>query len=115
MGADFIQRAAPTFDKGWDRGRIAMATADLFTRTPTTAARTAAADIVKGWSLKSGDCLTVELAGDRLVARQGLNEVAVFRNPPRELINAVRESCGVAKGTVEQVHEIAAVAEICLC
>ena len=46
MGADFIEKATPTFKKSWDRARIALATADLFTRAPTGAARLAAAEIV---------------------------------------------------------------------
>jgi hypothetical protein len=31
MGADFIEKATPTFKKSWDRARATLATADLFT------------------------------------------------------------------------------------
>jgi hypothetical protein len=60
MGADFIEKATPTFKKSWDRARIALATADLFTRAPSGAARLAAAEIIGNATLRVGDHLTVE-------------------------------------------------------
>lgn len=115
MGTDFVERATATFKKSWDKGRVAFETADLFTQQPSCAARTAAADLVGKANLQVGDRLTVEADGGALVARRGLTEVARFTNPSAELVNAVETSCGVAKGTVEQVHELAGVVEISLC
>ncbi len=43
MGAEFIEKAAPSFKKAWDRARVKLATADMFTRVPDCAARTAEA------------------------------------------------------------------------
>ena len=115
MGADFIEKATPSFKKSWDRARVALSTADLFTRTPECASRTAAADIIDGARLKVGDRLTVEMQGNQMIARQGNNDVAHFINPASELLNAVTTSCGIAKGTVKEIHSIAKVAEISLC
>jgi len=115
MGADFIEKSTPTFRKSWDKGRLTLATADLFTRTPDCAARTAAADIIGKPRLKAGDKLTVEFQGSDLIARRGLSDVARFTNPAADLVQAVKDSCGIAKGTVEAVHEMAGVAEISLC
>jgi hypothetical protein len=115
MGADFPEKAAATFKKSWDRARVALATADLFTRKPSEAKCTAAADIVGSTRLKVGEHLTVEAQGEGLVALRGIAEVARFPNPPTELLKAVQDSCGIAKGVVEQIHEMAAVAEISLC
>jgi hypothetical protein len=115
MGADFIEKAAKSFEKSWDRGRVELATADLFTRKPTDARCTAAADIVDGAQLRVGDHLTVEPQGGGLVALRGNVEVARFPKPPTELLKAVVDSCGIAKGVVEQVHDIASVADISLC
>lgn len=115
MGADFIEKATPTFKKSWDRARIALATADLFTRAPPCAARSAAADIIGDAHLQVGDQLTVELENGGLVARRGTKTVARFSNPSADLVRAVETSCGIAKGTVEQVHGLAGVAEISLC
>lgn len=115
MGADFIEKATPTFKKSWDRARVALATADLFTREPSCAARTAAAEIVGSTRLHVGDHLTVEREGEGLVALRGNAAVARFTKPSADLVKAVADSCGVAKGVVEQVHDLAGVAEISLC
>ena len=115
MGADFIEKATPSFKKSWDRARVALVTADLFTRTPDCVARTAAADIIGSARLEVGDRLTVEAQGSQLIARRGNSDVARFTNPAPELLQAVTASCGIAKGTVEQIHRIAGIAEISLC
>ena len=115
MGAELVEKAAPSFKKSWDRARVALATADLFTRIPDCAARTAAADIIGNARLQIGEKLTVEAEGGSLIARRGNSDVARFTNPAPTLLTAVQASCGIAKGTVEQVHEIAGVAEISLC
>jgi hypothetical protein len=39
MGADFLEKAAPQFEKCWDKGRLDLVTQDLFTRLPTTKSR----------------------------------------------------------------------------
>ncbi|MGH7008608.1 MAG: hypothetical protein ACRED7_09415 [Stellaceae bacterium] len=115
MGADFIQKAAKTFKTSWDRGRVAVATADLFTRTPGNPSCVAAADIVGNAVLKMGEHLNIELVAGNLIARRGITEVARFSNPSAEILKAVDSSCGIAKGTVEQVHDVANVVEISLC
>lgn len=115
MGADFIEKATPTFKKSWDRARVALATADLFTRAPSCAGRTAAAEIISPAKLQIGEQLTVEREGGGLVALRGNVEVARFTSPSPDLVKAIDESCGIAKGVVEQVHDVAAVAEISLC
>jgi hypothetical protein len=115
MGSEFIRRAAASFRKSWDRGRVALGTADLFTCLPACAARSAAFDITGNAKLEPGGRVTVEPEGGGLVARRGLVEVARNMNPSAELLRAVHASCGVAKGTIEQVHHLADVAEISLC
>jgi hypothetical protein len=65
--------------------------------------------------LQIGEQVIVEIDAADLAARRGNTEVARFTAPPVELIRAVEASCGIAKGIVEQVHELACVAEISLC
>lgn len=115
MGAEFIRRAAKTFRKRWDHGRRLLGTADLFTKQPEHAATSAPFELAGHGNLCSGDTVTVEKSGDTLIARSGLSEVARNLHPPTELLSAVDRSCGIAKGTVEQVHTVAGVVEISLC
>jgi hypothetical protein len=115
MGAEFIRQAAGAFVKRWDHGRRMLGTADLFTRQPTSAAASAVFELSPAAQLCPGNRVTVEKLGDCLVARSGLSEVGRNLHPPAELLLAVDQSCGVAKGTVEIVHSVAGVAEISLC
>ena len=104
MGSDFIEKSTPSFKKSWDRAKVALATADLFTTTPDCNVRAAEADQ-----------LTIEAQGTRLVARKGNSEVALMPDPPLAIHQAVVDSCGIAKGTVEHIHPIAGVVEVSLC
>lgn len=115
MGSDFVEKATQSFNKGWDRAKIRLGTADLFTRTPSCAARTVVADIIGNAQLKLGERLTVEVRSGELIARRGIHNVARVVNPAPIVLQAVMDSCGIAKGTVEQIHIIADVAEISLC
>jgi len=115
MGADFIKRAAKTFVKRWDEGRRMLSTADLFTREPVCGAHSTAFDLQQNADVYIGETLTVEKEGDALVARYGLSEVARALHPPTELLEAVERSCGVAMGTIENIHVAANIAEISLC
>jgi hypothetical protein len=92
-----------------------LSTADLFTREPQCLAHSAAFELNKNAEVYVGETLTVEKEGDSLVARHGLSEVARSTHPPAELLQAVDQSCGIAKGTVETIHLIASIAEISLC
>ena len=115
MGAEFIRRAARTFVKSWDHGRRMLGTADLFTLQPDAAAPSAPFELGGSSELHAGEKVTVEKLGNCLVARRGLSEIGRNLHPPAELLRAVDQSCGVAKGTVETVHQVAGVAEISLC
>jgi hypothetical protein len=92
-----------------------LSTAGLFTREPQCEAHSAPFELNKNAEVYVGETLTVEKDGDSLVARHGLSEVARSMHPPSELLQAVDRSCGVAKGTVENIHSIANIAEISLC
>ena len=115
MGTEFIRKAAHTFKKSWDRRRLELATADLFTRQLSSAARTAEADLVGDSRLQPGEAVTVQATESELIAVRDLTVVARFRKPSADLVLAVRSSCGIAKGVVEQVHPLSGVAEISVC
>lgn len=115
MGADFIEKAAPSFQKSWDRGRVSLATSTLFTAEPSRLVRTVAADVVGEVRLQPGDVLVVQVEGGGLTARRGNAVVARAEGCRPGLIAAVEASCGLAKGTVEHVHNLAGAVEISLC
>jgi hypothetical protein len=115
MGVDFVERAAPSFKRRWDRARIALATPTLFTRASPSICRTVAGQITEAIVLHVGEDVTVEREGGQLVARRGLDEVVRITCPPAEIVRALEMSCNVARGRIEEVHLLARVAEVSLC
>jgi len=115
MGVDFVKRAARSFHKGLDRRRIELATPTLFTQQPTSAPRTYAANFCHGKMVQLGETLGVRLEGQQVLATRGLDTVATINRPTTELIEALSIGHGEACGVVQQVHELAGVAEISVC
>lgn len=115
MGSDFIEKATPSFKKSWDRHRVELEKSDLFTKQPTCAARTATARIIGKVQLRVRDNLIVEIRDGSLIVMQGNSPVAQFDAPPQEIMEAVKDSCGIAKGTVEQVYNLSGMVDISLC
>lgn len=115
MGADFLEKAAPQFEKCWDKGRLDLVTQDLFTRLPTTKSRSFAAELQGSASLKKGEKITVDKVGRVLVVTRGHTELARCEDAASELIDAIEANCGLAQGSVDEVHEMAGVVEISIC
>ncbi len=112
MGLDFIRKTAPSFHKGLAQKRIELATPTLFTQHPASAPRTYAAHVFSGETLARGEKLGVRLDGGCVVALRGLDHIATIDNPPAELIEALSATHGEACGFVQEMHDIAHVAEI---
>jgi hypothetical protein len=115
MGADFLEKATPTFKKCWDKGRLDLVTDDLLTRLPTIKLRSFAAEMSASGSLKKGEKITVDKHGKALVATRGHTELARCEDSPAELLDAIEANCGMVQGTVDEVHELAGIAEISIC
>ncbi|MGJ4932249.1 hypothetical protein ACQR1I_35465 [Bradyrhizobium sp. HKCCYLS2038] len=115
MGADFLQKAAPQFEKCWDRGRLALVTQDLFTRLPTTRSRAFEAVLLGRAPVKKGDKFTIEKVKRGLLVSHGHTEIALSEDAPPSLVDAIEANCGVAQGIVDEVHEVAGVVEISVC
>jgi hypothetical protein len=94
---------------------VRLGTADLLTRRPEDGGCKAAFDIAGDATLREGEQLSVESEGSSLVARRGQTVVARKDNPLPADFASVKNSCGIAQGTVAQVHDPARVAEISLC
>ena len=115
MGADFLQKAAPQFQKCWDKGRLDLVTHDLFTRLPTTKSRAFEAVLLGGAPVKKGDRITIDKVGRGLLVSRGHAELALSEDAPASLVDAIEANCGVAQGIVDEVHEMARVVEISVC
>lgn len=115
MGVDFLERVRKTIKRSWDRQRVALATSDLLTRQPNCAGRSVVGEIIGDARLAPGDKLTVEKDAGGLIARRGLTDVVRIPDAPADVVRGIDESCGIAVGTVDQVHDRARVVELSIC
>ena len=115
MGIEFVRKAAPSFRKGLDRMRIELATPTLFSREPACAPRAYAAKVRSGQTLTAGEMVGVRLDGEQILVLRGLDPVATFNSPPAELRDALSASHGEGFGLVQEVHDVASMAEITVC
>lgn len=115
MGAEWERKRAEGFRKGRDQRLIQLGTPDLFTQKPERAPRVAVADIAEGMFVEVGDGLIIQKLGNRIALMAGLREVGYLTQPPSEIIAAMENSFGYAKGIVRVFHREASIAEISVC
>lgn len=112
MGLDFIRQRAKAFKRAWDRHRISLTTPTLFSVDPECAPRTAVATLDS--ELKPGSRMLVRAHPRGLTGYQGHTPVAVFVDPPADVVAAVRRSGGHAEGRVVSTIDDH-IAEVALC
>ena len=115
MGIDFIRRTARSFHKGLDIRRIELASPNLFTQAPSPKPRTYVAHVCSGQKIDFGEKLGIHLDGKHVLAMRGLNRVATISSPSPELLEALSVGHGETSCVVQEVHDLARVAEIRLC
>ena len=115
MGVDFISKTQKSFRKGLDRSRMELGAPDLLKKEPNCGVRSYAADILENGKLSKGDLLIIRSQEGRFVARQGLDPVAEFNDLPEDVAEALNQPDAETCGTVKEIHEMAATAEISLC
>lgn len=114
MGVDFISTKTRTFKKGWDRQAAALATPDLFRPKPSCEARQIQGDLFPGATVAVGEALTVRLTDTGVVAYRHDALVAEFASPPGEIVEALREGCGVASAKVEGIDVLGGTVRVSL-
>jgi len=114
MGVDFISTKTRTFKKGWDREAAALATPNLFRPQTSSDARQIQGDIVRGAKVTMGDALTIRLIDAGVVAYRHDAVVAEFASPPGEIVQALREGCGVASAKVEAIDALGGTVRVSL-
>ena len=115
MGIEFLKKTRATHVKFIDKGRVRLGTPDLFTQTPKDQPRCAVATISDGVKVKAGDTLIVEPKGAELVASRGNSEVARIKKPPSDVMRAIRDSGGIAKGEIQKLNKLSRTVDISLC
>lgn len=115
MGSEILKIISKSYKKGIDKSRARLATADLFTQAPVNQPRSAVACITDKSSLKSGEKVIIEPRGKELVASRGNSVVALFKNPPADIMTAITQSGGIAKGEIQKINNLSKTADITIC
>lgn len=115
MGSEFLKKTRKTHVKSLDKGRSRLGTPTLFTRTPQRQPRCAIAKIAANSNLHCGEKVIVQLKGNDLVAVKGNKFVAEFKNPPADIVAALKSGHGVAKGEVRRINSVSKTADISIC
>lgn len=114
MGVDFISTKIRSFKKGWDRAAVALATPDLFRQQPSGEARQIQGDLAVGATVTAGEALTVRLTENGVIAYRHDVVVAEFVSPPGEVVQALRDGCGIALAKVEGIDALGGTVRVSL-
>jgi hypothetical protein len=100
MGVDFLKSKQKKFAKGWDLERINALQRRLL-GSDTGILTDVVARVVGTTSLHEGDQVLVRADGDYLSVVVDLTPAAVSLEATPAIVNAVRESGGYARGTIQ--------------
>jgi len=112
VGVDFLKRVKPTIEKSVDNYRLALGTADLFTRKPVSTARTALVELTTESALSEGDQILIEAVDDGFIATKDGQLLGIFFNLPDQLAAGIDSSCGAALGEIERIYKFSKTAEV---
>jgi len=115
MGVDFLRRVAKSFDRALDKQAVELRTPTLFTHGIKNSQRSALASLDGDISVNTGEQLFVRLLNAELVAQKGTLVVGVFRSPPDNFSDVVKQSGGICIGEVKTMHPFSRTAEVSLC
>ena len=115
MGSEFLKKTRSTHVKSIDRGRVQLGTPDLFMQMPEDQPRCAVGVVRAGAKLRTGETLIVEPNGTVLIASRGNSVVARIKRPPADIMRAICDKSGVAKGKVLRINQISKTADISIC
>jgi hypothetical protein len=113
MGLDYIRRATgKPWRKRWARSLEWLKTPTLLDSSISERAPTVTASFEPFARPKLGDTFVVQIFDNTLVVFDGLRAVALARNPPASIVNAIAERCGIAEARVERVGIFGDTAEL---
>ena len=112
MGAEELKKRRPSHDKYVDRQRVALATPDLFTRTPEDQPRSCVASIAPNATVEIGESFVIEPTETGMLGRRGNSVVLDFTQPPDDILRAIRSGARVATGEVNRINKLSRTVEV---
>lgn len=113
MGQDLAKKAAPTFDKAWDRERLELKTRDLFTQIPEAPRLVLIVQNDADVRLEPGNPVVLALEGGEVGVQHDLFRFGHVVDPPKDLVSQLAAIPCVAAEVVG-VHAEAGIVEVIL-
>jgi hypothetical protein len=112
MGAEELKKRRPSHDKYINRQAVALATPDLFTRTPEDQPRSCVASIGPDITVEIGESFIIEPTETGMLGRRGNSVVLNFTRPPDDILKAVRSGASVATGEIKRINKLSRTVEV---
>jgi hypothetical protein len=112
MGLDFIRRAAPTFTKGWDRGKTDLSNPTLFTRYPECRTRTTVAHLDDSAEAQASEHVAVCVRGSGLILVRETTQIGHIDSVPPDLFRAIDAAGGCALGLLVRINPLSGTADV---
>lgn len=104
MGVDFLKTKCKQFAKGWDVERLESARNRFLSAGSDSLASGVVAKSIGPHNFHAGDEVLVRADGDGVSILVDLAATAILVEPSPAIVNAIRESGGYARGTVEAAY-----------
>jgi hypothetical protein len=112
MGAEELKKRRQSHDKYIDRQRVALATPDLFTRTPQEQPRSFIAVMAKGIQPDIGGDHILQADKGQLVGCRGNSVHFHTTAAPPDILRAITSGAGIAVGEIIRVNPLSGTVEV---
>lgn len=116
MGVDFIEKTERTLERDWTKRTGHLLEPTLFPTDKQRKPRLYRLHPLGANGFSDGETLTLRKVGERVLAYRGgdSGEAGEIVSPPRALLRALDDACGVAVAVVERVLPYSGHAEVSL-
>lgn len=104
MGTDFLRNKRERHSKAWRTG-LQHAAADMFAPAKKVRRVVRATSDSDAKLCPQQDVILRLLPGEKVVASNGVHQVATVDKPPKTLVKRLKEQHNAAHGTVYRVHD----------
>ena len=112
MGTEFLLKKGNVLRSRWTREARKLATPDLFSEMPACTSRSVIADIAAGSHIAPREKVIVQCEGSALVFLRDMVPVATKRDPPPDLVAAIRDRGGCAIAETRAIYEVSGSVEL---
>jgi len=113
MGLDFTKRGAPSWNRGWDKGKDELERHTLFTSQNMNVDQTFRAKPMDGVKFEANMEVVLTISGDAIRITHLTQTIGMSMKPSQSLLEAIATSgSGMAVGKIEKIAPLTGSAEV---